>query len=265
MGQGRAAVTGARGELAGRPASTLAGRLGCTSTLAGMHGAQGCCTGRAGCPCRLTGGLKEGTAIHTRGGCQNQHAPFACHYMLQLNNICAALLELLEALTAQKAALGAAAFSVTPVGQQWCPAAAAAHLRQRAAMAAAPGGCVLQRRDLLAVYRETCLPASVPLAAGLELNLRERHQEVGAQLELELELARVAATRSCAFLGCANLRASGGPDAGQGVGSLKCAACRAVWYCGTACSHADWRAGHKRVCKALAAERAGQRTTQQTN
>ena len=34
-----------------------------------------------------------------------------------------------------------------------------------------------------------------------------------------------------------------------------CSACRAVWYCGTACSHADWRAGHKRVCKALAAER----------
>ena len=32
-------------------------------------------------------------------------------------------------------------------------------------------------------------------------------------------------------------------------------ACRAVWYCGTACSHADWRAGHRRVCKALAAER----------
>ncbi len=30
-----------------------------------------------------------------------------------------------------------------------------------------------------------------------------------------------------------------------------CSACRAVWYCGTACSHADWRAGHKHVCKAL--------------
>ena len=34
-----------------------------------------------------------------------------------------------------------------------------------------------------------------------------------------------------------------------------CSACRAVWYCGTACSHADWRAGHRRVCKALGAER----------
>jgi hypothetical protein len=24
-----------------------------------------------------------------------------------------------------------------------------------------------------------------------------------------------------------------------------------AWYCGTACSHADWRAGHRRVCRAL--------------
>lgn len=24
-------------------------------------------------------------------------------------------------------------------------------------------------------------------------------------------------------------------------------------YCGTECSHADWRAGHKRMCKRLAA------------
>ena len=35
-----------------------------------------------------------------------------------------------------------------------------------------------------------------------------------------------------------------------------CSACRAVWYCGTACSHADWReGGHRRVCKALGAAR----------
>ena len=34
-----------------------------------------------------------------------------------------------------------------------------------------------------------------------------------------------------------------------------CSGCRAVWYCGTACSHADWRAGHKRMCKPLGAAR----------
>ena len=32
----------------------------------------------------------------------------------------------------------------------------------------------------------------------------------------------------------------------------------ATRYCGTACSHADWRAGHKRTCKALGAARQQQ-------
>ena len=36
-------------------------------------------------------------------------------------------------------------------------------------------------------------------------------------------------------------------------------ACRAVWYCGTTCSHADWWAGHRRVCKALGAARAAEK------
>ncbi len=36
-------------------------------------------------------------------------------------------------------------------------------------------------------------------------------------------------------------------------------ACRAVWYCGTTCSHADWRAGHRRVCKALNTVRAAEK------
>ena len=42
--------------------------------------------------------------------------------------------------------------------------------------------------------------------------------------------------------------------------SLLCSACRAVWYCGTACSHADWReGGHRRACKALGAARAAEK------
>ena len=123
----------------------------------------------------------------------------------------------------------------------------------------------------------------------------ERHAEA------QLALAQAAATRSCAYLCCANLGGEGGPAAGEGAGSMRCrwvgrggwvadgmnaehsteletslgllwacrapadhsmlcspaacSACRAVWYCGTACSHADWRAGHKRVCKALGAAR----------
>ena len=43
-----------------------------------------------------------------------------------------------------------------------------------------------------------------------------------------------------------------------------CSACRAVWYCGTACSHADWReGGHRRVCKALGAARQAEKEQRQ--
>ncbi|KAI7844408.1 hypothetical protein COHA_002002 [Chlorella ohadii] len=78
----------------------------------------------------------------------------------------------------------------------------------------------------------------------------ERHKAA------QLVLAQAAATRSCAYLRCANLGGKGGPAAGEVVGSKRCSACRAVWYCGTACSHADWReGGHRRVCKPLGAAR----------
>ena len=38
----------------------------------------------------------------------------------------------------------------------------------------------------------------------------------------QLEAAQAAATRSCAYLRCANLGGEGGPFAGQGVGSMRC-------------------------------------------
>ena len=113
--------------------------------------------------------------------------------------------------------------------------------------------------NVLAAYTQHFLPAAAPLAAALEAHLGQREQLAATRLES----ARVSATRSCGFLACASLRAAGGPDAGQGEGSLKCAACRAVYFCGTACSHADWRAGHRRVCKAMAAARAAQRASLQ--
>ncbi|KAI7835833.1 hypothetical protein COHA_010278 [Chlorella ohadii] len=80
-----------------------------------------------------------------------------------------------------------------------------------------------------------------------------------AQQAAVLESARAAAARSCAYLRCTNLGGEGGPAAGQGTGSKCCSACRAVWYCGTACSHADWRAGHRRVCQALGVARGGEK------
>ncbi|KAI3427260.1 hypothetical protein D9Q98_007193 [Chlorella vulgaris] len=72
-----------------------------------------------------------------------------------------------------------------------------------------------------------------------------------------LQLAQAAIVRSCAYLRCANV--AGGPAARQGSGSQRCSKCRVAWYCGTACSHADWRAGHRRVCRALGAARVSER------
>ena len=80
----------------------------------------------------------------------------------------------------------------------------------------------------------------------------------------QLELAQAAAARSCADLRCSSVQgAADGPAAGSGAGSKRCAACRAVHYCGTACAHADWRAGHKQACKLLQQERQQQQQSQQ--
>ena len=121
-------------------------------------------------------------------------------------------------------------------------------------------------------------PARRLAAALLAWWLRPEAQPAAA-----LEVAQAAVAGSCAYLHCANLGGEGGPMAGQGTGSMRCrcvdggmgeecrcqcamharlhmgrsccltscplplplpcSACRAVWYCGTACSHADWRAG----------------------
>jgi hypothetical protein len=82
-------------------------------------------------------------------------------------------------------------------------------------------------------------------------------QQRPEQLEAErLELAQAQALRSCAYLRCPNVGAGGGMMAGQGGGGKLCSGCRVAWYCDTACSHADWRAGgHKRACAALGAAR----------
>jgi hypothetical protein len=106
----------------------------------------------------------------------------------------------------------------------------------------------LQPGQALRSYKGSLQPARQLATALLA------HWEQRAPAGDQVELAQAAAARSCAYLRCANLGLEGGPAAGQ-AGSLKCSACRAVQYCGTACSHADWRAGHRRVCTALAAAR----------
>jgi hypothetical protein len=82
-------------------------------------------------------------------------------------------------------------------------------------------------------------------------------QQRPEQLEAErLQLAKAQALRSCAYLCCPNVGGGGSMMAGRGGGGKLCSGCRVAWYCGTACSHADWRAGgHKHACAALRAAR----------
>ncbi|EFN52671.1 hypothetical protein CHLNCDRAFT_138631 [Chlorella variabilis] len=98
------------------------------------------------------------------------------------------------------------------------------------------------------------------LQPELAATLLEHWARPEQQQQDALQLAQAAAARSCAYLRCSNVGGEGGPAAGQGGGSQRCGACRAVWYCSTACSHADWRqGGHRRVCKALGAARQQQK------
>ena len=61
--------------------------------------------------------------------------------------------------------------------------------------------------------------------------------------EAQLALVQAAATRSCAYLRCANLGGEGGPAAGQGAGSMRCRSALKwggrvlVWRCGAGVEH----------------------------
>jgi hypothetical protein len=105
-----------------------------------------------------------------------------------------------------------------------------------------------QQGQHMRALQQIVQPASALAELGHQVWVLRGFAEEG-----RLAVAQVAVLRSCAYLGCSNLEQEGGPAAGQGLGSQRCGGCRMAWYCGTACSHADWRAGHKRVCKALAA------------
>jgi len=89
---------------------------------------------------------------------------------------------------------------------------AAAELRQALGDSDAEGWQhMLQKAD-------AWLPPARRLAAALLAWWRRPN----AQQADTLKLAQVAATRSCAYLRCANLGGEGGPAAGQGAGSLLC-------------------------------------------
>lgn len=111
---------------------------------------------------------------------------------------------------------GAAKDLPTPVQQQHrCPAAAdelstCIDRLRRAGRAPADAGRKL---------RQQALPIATHLA-GAVVDWRSSDQE--QRSKDRLQLARVAAKRSCAYLCCANLGGEGGPAAGEGVGSSRC-------------------------------------------
>ena len=76
-------------------------------------------------------------------------------------------------------------------------------------------------------------------------------------LEAELLQARALAPPrwQCANVRCPTLAAGADPTDLQEARGKRCGGCKAVKYCGTGCSHLDWQAGHRRVCRQLAAER----------
>ena len=168
---------------------------------------------------------------------------------MRFDRAISALLEAADGVTKSTATSDSQRHPDPAFGEQLTAAARALHAAQRAA--AARSG------------EDT--PANVRLvqqAAALARLLQQYWQLPEQQAAARLELAQAAASRSCAYLACANLGGSGGPAAGEGEGSKKCSVCR-VSYCGEACSHADWRAGgHRKVCQALAAERQAQKERQ---
>ena len=142
------------------------------------------------------------------------------------------------------------------------------------------------------------LPACVQLAAALMAHWREPDQLAASKLEAaQAAAARSCAFLRCASLGgesgpaarqggfsqrCRQVPGSWAGwhlcgtqmcgKLGRGLAvcyllptilstslDLPCRACSVAWYCGTACSHANWRAGHRRLCKALGAARQAEK------
>ena len=101
--------------------------------------------------------------------------------------------------------------------------------------------------DHLAGLVQRQLEPAARLAALVEAFYQQPEQRAAAALEL----AQAAATRRCANLRCPNIGGEG--REAEGRPNQRCSVCRAVRYCCRECSVVDWRAGHKRVCGALAA------------
>lgn len=87
--------------------------------------------------------------------------------------------------------------------------------------------------DSLANMRRLCLQPAAELAALVQQYLEHPLYEA----DRRRSVMRVVARRCCAYLGCTNVEAGGGPAARQGAGSRRCRCVAGRWLgtCGLAC------------------------------
>lgn len=82
----------------------------------------------------------------------------------------------------------------------------------------------------------------LPLAIEASALLQEHWAVVEQVAAAQLQAGQAAAARVCANLRCPSLGVAG---------SKRCGGCRVARYCSTECSQADWRRGHRLVCRRL--------------
>ena len=116
----------------------------------------------------------------------------------------------------QQGGVSAAQHGVTGSTLAEVQAAAGALLKQRQLLLGelSPSASLAERAERL---QQLAQPAS-----RLGRAMVEMAHSPAMEAQRQLELARAAATRSCAYLRCANVAGQGGAAAGQGVGSARC-------------------------------------------
>ena len=99
------------------------------------------------------------------------------------------------------------------------------HVLQQLQQVAGIGAGLEHRQGAGLVAQLPELSSRLPAATKLADLLHEWYQpamQPEQHADAQLALAQAAATRSCAYLRCANLGGGGGPAAGEGVGSQRC-------------------------------------------
>lgn len=110
----------------------------------------------------------------------------------------------------------------------------------RAAAGSSTRSLGARRGEMMRILDEACSAAATPDAS----KSAEHHARRGLAL---------AHSRRCSYLGCQTVR-----ESASALSEVKiCNGCHVSHYCSQVCQRADWRAGHRYACKALAASGSG--------